>query len=330
MRMRYVKMSGAGGPELLSLDQMQAPQAGPQQVLIRVLAAGVNRPDLAQRQGLYPPPADASPILGLEVAGEIAAVGEGVTQWKAGDRVCALVHGGGYAEYALAHESHCLPWPKGFDAIRAAALPETFFTVWVNVFGMGALAPGETLLVHGGSSGIGTTAIQIAKALGSRVFVTAGSASKCEACVKLGADAAIHYREQDFEAEIRELTGKRGVDVILDMVGGAYLPKNLRCLALDGRIVMIATMQGAKVDGVDLREIMKRRARLTGSMLRPRSVAEKGEIAADLREHVWPLLNAGRVAPVIERVFAFEDIAKAHAALEAGSHVGKIMLKLGD
>lgn len=330
MQMRYVQMSGAGGPEVLSLGDMQAPQAGPQQVLIRVLAAGVNRPDLAQRQGFYPPPADASPILGLEVAGEIAAVGEGVVNWKVGDRVCALVHGGGYAEYALAHESHCLPWPKGFDAIRAAALPETFFTVWANVFRMGALAPGETLLVHGGSSGIGTTAIQIAKALGAAVFVTAGSASKCEACVKLGADLAINYREQDFEAEIRERTGKRGVDVILDMVGGAYLPKNLRCLALDGRIVMIATMQGAKVDGVDLREIMKRRARLTGSMLRPRSIAEKGEIARDLREHVWPLLDACRVAPVIERVFAFEDIAKAHAELEVGSHVGKIMLRLGD
>ncbi len=329
MSMRYVLAREAGGPEVLSIATGERPQPMARQVLIRVMAAGVNRPDLAQRQGAYPPPEDASPILGLEVAGEVVAVGEQVAQWKIGDRVCALTHGGGYAEYVSVHETHCLPWPKGFDAIRAAALPETYFTVWANVFQLGRLTAGEAFLVHGGSSGIGTTAIQLAKAFGATVYATAGTAAKCEACRQLGADHVIDYRQQDFEAEIKRIGGGRGVDVILDMVGGGYLMKNVRSLAMDGRIVMIATMQGPKME-VDLRQIMKRRASLTGSMLRPRTLAEKGRIAAELREQVWPLLESGRCAPLIEAVFELEQVEQAHRRLEDGAHIGKIMLRVAD
>jgi putative PIG3 family NAD(P)H quinone oxidoreductase len=326
--MRYVEMTASGEAEVLALAQAERPTPGHEQVLIRVLAAGINRPDIAQRRGLYPPPADASPVLGLEVAGEVAAVGAGVTRWAPGDRVCALVHGGGYAEYAVAHQGHCLPIPSGMDPASAAALPETYFTVWANVFRMGRLESGQSLLVHGGSSGIGTTAIGLAKAFGATVLTTAGSERKCAACVELGADLAIDYKEQDFEAEVRRFTEGRGVDVILDMVGGTYLMRNLRCLARDGRLVHIATMQGAKVDGVDLREIMKRRAVVTGSMLRPRTTEEKAIIANDLRERVWPLLDSGRLKPVIDRVFAFEDVIDAHRYLESGDHIGKIVLRM--
>lgn len=328
--MRYVQIRESGGPEVLAIGQTARPEPAPGQVLIRVLAAGVNRPDIAQRQGLYPPPRDASPILGLEVAGEVVALGAGAQRWRLGDRVCALTHGGGYAEFVAVAEAHCLRWPAGYDAIRAAVLPETYFTVWANLFQMAALAPGERLLVHGGSSGIGTTAIQLGRAFGATVYATAGSAAKCAACERLGAAAAIPYRERDFEAEIGRLTDGRGVDVILDIVGGPYLPRNLRCLALDGRIAQVATQLGARVDGVDLREIMKRRARLMGSMLRPRSTAEKATIAAELEQHVWPRLDRGEIAPVVEQVFRFDAVAEAHRMMESGGHIGKLVLDLGD
>jgi len=328
--MRYIELASPGGPEAMSLRSGPRPAPAAGQVLIRVQVAGVNRPDIAQRQGLYPPPADASPLLGLEVAGEVAALGAGVEAWKIGDAVCALTHGGGYADYCVADARHCLRWPRGYDALRAAALPENHFTVWSNVFQLGALAAGETLLVHGGSSGIGTTAIQLGREFGASVYTTAGSAEKCAACVALGADMAIDYRSQDFEAVVREARGSRGVDVILDMVGGSYTPRNLRLLAMDGRLVQIATLESPKVANFDLRELMKRRARITGSMLRPRTPEQKAVIAAALRQQVWPVLDAGRCGPLVHQVFDLADAAEAHRIMESSAHIGKLMLRVAD
>jgi NADPH2:quinone reductase len=326
--MTYIAAEGAGGPEVLRPATGPLPEPRPDEVLIRVLACGVNRPDVAQRSGSYPPPPGASPIIGLEVAGEVVAVGGEVSGLTIGDRVAALTNGGAYAEYCAAPASQCLPWPGGYDAIRAAALPETYFTVWANLFQGGRLKQGETALIHGGSSGIGCTAIQLARAFGAHVFATAGSAAKCEACVVLGADAAINYHEQDFVAEIKRLTGGRGVDVILDMVGGPYLARDLRCLAMDGRLVLIAFLQGSKVEAFDFVSVMTRRLTITGSTMRPRTTAEKGAIADALRTNVWPLLEAGRCAPVIHAVFPLAEAADAHRMMESSAHIGKIMLRV--
>ncbi len=329
--MRQVATSGAGGPEVMHVTQVPVPRPAAGQVLLRVAAAGVNRPDLAQRSGAYPPPPDASPILGLEVAGEVAALGDGVAGLAVGDRVCALVNGGGYAEYCTAPVGQCLPWPRGYDAVRAAALPETFFTVWANLFGPnlptgGHLATGQSVLVHGGSSGIGTTAIQLACAFGARVFVTAGSPEKCAACVALGAEAAIDYRREDFVARVQALTDGRGVNVVLDMVAGSYLSRNTQVLAKDGRLVVIAVQGGTRDPDFNIALVMVKRLVVTGSTLRPRSAAEKAAIAAELRSQVWPLLEAGRCAPVIHQVFGLEQVADAHRLMESSAHVGKIVM----
>ena len=294
-----------------------------------MLAAGVNRPDIAQRQGSYPPPPGASPILGLEVAGEVAAAGNAVTDWKVGDRVCALTNGGGYAEYCTAPAPQCLPWPNGYDAVRAAALPETFFTVWANLFQAGRLRGGEKALIHGGTSGIGVTAIQLAREFGATVYATAGSDEKCAACVRLGCDAAINYKTEDFAARIKELTGGRGVDVILDMVGGPYATPNIRSLGMDGRLVLIAFLGGSKVEDFDFVQVMVRRLTITGSTMRPRTTAQKGQIAAELREKVWPVLDAGRCAPVIHATFRLDQVVEAHRLMELSQHIGKIMLTVG-
>jgi NADPH2:quinone reductase len=317
--MSRIEVPSPGGPEVLRLTAGPVPSPKPDEVLIRVLAAGVNRPDVAQRSGSYPPPPGASPLLGLEVAGEIASVGAEVTQYKPGDRVCALTNGGGYAEYCVAPAPQCLPWPTGYDAVRAAALPETYFTVWANLFQGGRLARGESTLIHGGSSGIGVTAIQLAREFGATVYATAGSGEKCAACVKLGAAAAINYRTQDFVEEIARLTGKRGVDVVLDMVGAPYLQRDLRVLAMDGRLVLIAFLS-----------VMTKRLTITGSTMRPRSTAQKGAIAAALREKVWPLLDAGRCGPVIHATFPLAEAASAHRLMESSTHIGKIMLRVAD
>jgi NADPH2:quinone reductase len=298
------------------------------EVLIQVAAAGVNRPDIQQRKGLYPPPPDASPVLGLEVAGVVVEAGEGVASLHPGDRVCALVNGGGYAEFCVAPEGQCLPWPAGFDAVRAAALPETYFTVWANLFDRGHLTHGESVLIHGGSSGIGTTAIQLARAFGARVFATAGSADKCAACTKLGAEAAINYKTEDFVERVRALTGKRGVDVVLDMVGGPYLSRNISVLARDGRLVVVAVQGGSKDPDFDLVPVMVRRLTITGSTMRPRSAAEKAAIAQALFDQVWPLLEAGTCAPVIHGVFPLEQVTEAHRLMESSGHIGKIVLTL--
>jgi putative PIG3 family NAD(P)H quinone oxidoreductase len=327
-RMRAVEIAAPGGPEMLRLVERPVPVPGVGEILIRVAAAGVNRPDVAQRAGTYAPPPDASDLPGLEAAGEVAAVGPGVTAWKPGDRVTALLPGGGYAEYARTHQDHALPVPLGMDMIRAAALCETFFTVWTNVFVRGRLAGGETFLVHGGSSGIGTTAIQLAAARGARVFATAGSAAKCAACLELGAERAINYREADFVAEVRHATDRRGVDVILDMVGGDYVPRNVRALAPDGRLVMIAFLGGANAE-LNFAQVMVKRLTLTGSTLRPQSVEAKARIAADLRREVWPLIDAGRIAPVMDMTFPLEEAAAAHARMESSEHIGKIVLEVG-
>ncbi|HET9692974.1 MAG TPA: NAD(P)H-quinone oxidoreductase, partial [Steroidobacteraceae bacterium] len=302
------------------------PRPGPDEVLIRVHAAGVNRPDVAQRQGLYPPPPGASPILGLEVAGEVVAAGDRAVGIPVGSAVCALANGGGYAEYCAVPAAQCLPWPRGFDAVRAAAVPETFFTVWANLFGHGRLAPGESVLVHGGTSGIGTTAIQLARAFGARVYATAGSPAKCAACVGLGAAAAFNYRTEDFSARIAELTGGRGVDVVLDIVGAPYFERNLASLAPDGRLVVVSTQQGPIVDRLDLFLVMRKRLTITGSTMRPRTTAQKAAIAADLRERVWPLLDAGSVAPVIHATYPFDRAGDAHRVMESSAHVGKLVL----
>jgi NADPH:quinone reductase len=327
--MTHIQANGAGGPQVLGLTTGPVPQPKPDEVLIRVQAAGVNRPDIAQRQGSYPPPPGASPLLGLEVAGEVVAIGPQVTTLSVGDRVCALTNGGGYAEYCTAPAPQCLPWPTGYDAVRAAALPETAFTVWANLFQRGRLAKGETALVHGGSSGIGVTAIQFGHEFGARMFVTAGTDEKCAACLKLGATAAINYRTQDFAAELKTLTEGRGVDVVLDMVGAPYMTPNIRSLALEGRLVMIAFLQGSKVQDFDFVQVMVKRLTITGSTMRPRTTAQKGEIAAELRAKVWPALDAGRCPPVIHAVFPLAQAAEAHRLMESSAHIGKIMLKVG-
>jgi NADPH2:quinone reductase len=303
------------------------PQLKPGEVLIRVLAAGVNRPDVFQRLGQYPVPPGASDLPGLEVAGEIVDGDLSGSDFKKGDLVCALVQGGGYAEYCAAPLAQCLPVPQGLSPLEAAALPETFFTVWSNVFQRAALAEGESLLVQGGSSGIGTTAIQLATALGHRVFATAGSADKCRACEDLGAVRAIDYKTEDFAAVVKELTGGKGVDVVLDMVGGDYVAREVACLADDGRIVIIALLGGAKAN-VDLGQVLRRRLTITGSTLRPRPVAFKAQIARELRARVWPLLEAGRIKPVIYKTFPLEEAASAHTLMESSAHVGKIMLNV--
>jgi NADPH2:quinone reductase len=323
--MRAMVAPTAGGPEVLAVEQRPVPSPGEGQILVRVAAAGVNRPDVLQRQGFYAPPPGASDILGLEIAGEVVAAGAG--RFRPGEQVMALVPGGGYAEYALVHESNALPVPQGLSMIEAGAIPETYFTVWTNVFERGRLQPGETLLVHGGTSGIGTTAIQLAKAFGARVIATAGSARKCEACRALGADVAIDYREQDFVAETSTATSGRGADVILDMVGGDYVTRNYDAAAVEGRIVQIAHQKASEVT-LDLRRLMVKRLTHTGSTLRPRSVAEKAAIARALEENVLPLLAQGRVKPVIDSTFLLEEVARAHTRMEAGEHIGKIVLTI--
>ncbi|MEA2740928.1 MAG: hypothetical protein QOH05_4235 [Acetobacteraceae bacterium] len=327
--MTYIQAKGAGGPEVLERATGPVPVPKPDEVLIRVQAAGVNRPDVAQRQGTYPPPPGASPILGLEVAGEVVAIGDQVTTLAVGDRVCALTNGGGYAEYCTAPAPQCLPWPTGYDAIRAGAVPETAFTVWANLFQLGGLTRGQTALVHGGTSGIGVTAIQLAHEFGARIFATAGSDDKCAACLELGADAAINYRTQDFAAEVKTLTEGRGVNVILDMVGGPYMARNIRSLGMDGRLVLIAFLQGSKVQEFDFVHVMVRRLTITGSTMRPRTTAQKGAIAMELREKVWPVLDAGRCPPVIHATFPLEQAAEAHRLMESSQHIGKIMLSVG-
>jgi len=324
--MRVIEIAEPGGPEVLTPAERPTPRPGAGEVLVRVQAAGVNRPDVMQRKGLYPPPPGASDVPGLEIAGTVAAVGDGVTAPAVGERVCALVTGGGYAGYWGAGARLCLPWPRGYDAVRAAALPETFFTVWSNVFDRARLARGERLLVHGGSSGIGTTAIQLARAFGAVPYATAGSEEKCRACEDLGAEAAINYRDEDFVQRIDALTGGRGVDVILDMVMGDYLARNLKCLAPDGRLVFIAVQGGPKVKELNVLPIMLKRLTVTGSTLRPRPLEDKVAIADALREKVWPLLERGDVAPVVHGSFPLADAALAHALMESSAHVGKILL----
>ena len=326
--MTYVQTNGAGGPEVLGLATGPVPVPKPDEVLIRVQAAGVNRPDVMQRKGLYPPPPNASPIIGLEVAGEVVELGANAQGWRVGDRVSALANGGGYAEYCAIPGTQCLPWPRGYDAVRAAALPETYFTVWANLFQLGRLIAGESTLIHGGTSGIGVTAIQLGREFGATVYATAGTRQKCEACVTLGARAAINYREQDFADEIARLTDKRGVDVVLDMVGGTYAQRNLRSLAFGGRLVIIAFLLGPKAEQFDFTYVLTRRLTITGSAMRPRNTAEKGAIAAELRERVWPVLDAGRCSPVIERVFPLAAAAEAHRLMESGTHIGKIVLQV--
>ena len=320
-----IEIKAPGGPEMLVPALRPLPKPGKGEILVRVAAAGVNRPDVLQRQGGYPPPKGASDIPGLEIAGTVVGVGEGTTRWEEGDEICALVAGGGYAEYCTVPEPQALPIPAGLDLARAAALPETFFTVWTNLFERGRLAQGETFLVHGGSSGIGTTAIQLAKAFGARVFATAGNKMKCQACEKLGAERAINYREEDFAAVIQEATGGRGVDVILDMVGGDYIQKNIALLAMEGRLVNIAYLKGSKVE-VNFLPVMLKRLTITGSTLRPRSVEEKGAIARALEQKVWPLIGQGRIQPVIEGRFPLTRAADAHRLMETSAHIGKIVL----
>jgi len=323
--MRVIEISKPGGPEVLVPGERASPSTRPSEILVKVAAAGVNRPDVLQRMGLYAVPPDASDLPGLEIAGEVVACGSAAKMWKPGDRVCALVHGGGYAEYCVAPEVQALPVPKGLSFTEAASLPETFFTVWSNVFDRAGLKPGETLLVQGGSSGIGVSAIQMASAMGNRVFATAGSDEKCAACVKLGAEKAINYRTQDFAPEIMAATGGKGVNVILDMVGGDYVPRELKCLADDGRLVFIAFLRGPKTE-LDINELMRRRLTLTGSTLRPRPVEFKGAIAKNLRERIWPLIEAGKIKPVIYRTFPLAEAREAHRLMESSQHIGKIVL----
>ncbi len=326
--MTAIEISQPGGPEVLKPAKRPVPKPGANELLVKVAAAGVNRPDVAQRLGFYPPPPGAPDIPGLEIAGEVVAAGPGIEGgWKIGDKLCALVIGGGYAEYCIAPAPQCLAIPKGYDMVKAAALPETFFTVWTNVFERGALKPDETLLVHGGASGIGTTTIQLAKAFGAKVLATAGSDERVKACLKLGADRAINYKTEDFAAVVKDFTGGKGVDVVLDMVGGSYLAKNLDSLAVEGRLVLIATLGGTKAEA-NLNTIMVKRLTVTGSTLRPRTVAQKATIAVALRGRVWPLLDQGKLAPVIDRTFPLAQAAEAHRALD-GDHTGKIMLTVG-
>lgn len=325
--MRAIEIKTYGAPEVLTLCERAQPVPGAGEVLIEVQAAGVNRPDVLQRMGHYPVPPGASDLPGLEVAGTIVGGDLQGSRWQLGDQVCALVAGGGYAQFCAAPAAQCLPVPKGLSMIEAAALPETFFTVWSNVFDRGHLSAGETLLVHGGTSGIGVTAIQLATAMGHRVFATAGSADKCRACEGLGAERGINYRDEDFVAVVRELTGGRGVDVILDMVAGDYLPRDLQALADDGRVVVIALLGGAKAT-IDASQVLRRRLTITGSTLRPRPVAFKAQIAQALEAKVWPLLASGAVKPVIHQVFALGEAAQAHRLMESSTHVGKLVLDL--
>lgn len=324
--MLCIEIASPGGPEALTPVERPDPVPRDGEVLIRVTAAGVNRPDVLQRRGGYPPPPGASDIPGLEVAGIVAAVGSGVRQWRAGDRVCALVAGGGYATLCVAPAPQCLPAPGSLDLVAAAAIPETFFTVWTNVFDRGRLKAGEAALFHGGTSGIGTTAIQLAAARGARVFATAGSDEKCRACEELGAERGINYRTEDFVAAIEQLTGGRGVDLVLDIIGADYFAKNLAVLAVDGRLVQIGLMGGGASAPLDLGQVLRRRLTITGSTLRPRTVEEKGEIAAALRADVWPLLEQGRVKPIVYRTFPLTEAAAAHRLMESSEHIGKIVL----
>jgi len=323
--MKCVEISKPGGPEVLVAAERPTPSPQANEILIKVAAAGVNRPDVLQRMGKYPVPPGASDLPGLEVAGEVSALGSAVKSFKLGDKVCALVSGGGYAEYCVTPEAQALPIPRGLSALEAASLPETFFTVWSNVYDRARLAPGESLLVQGGSSGIGVTAIQIAAAMGNRVFATAGSDEKCAACVRLGAQKAINYRTQDFLAEVKAATGGKGVDVILDMVGGDYVPKELKCLADDGRLVFIAMLGGSKTE-LDISEVLRRRLVVTGSTLRPRPVEFKGAIARSLREKIWPLIDAGKIKPVVFKTFPLALASEAHKLMESSQHIGKIVL----
>ena len=323
--MLAIEIAEPGGPDVLKPADRPKPSPGSGEVLIEVAAAGVNRPDVMQRQGKYPPPPGASDIPGLEVAGTVVALGEDATEWRIGDEVCALVPGGGYAEYCTAAAPVCLSVPTGLDIVAAAGMPETFFTVWTNVFERGGLKAGERFLVHGGTSGIGTTAIQMAVAFGARVFATAGSAEKCAACEQLGAERAINYRNEDFAEVIADLTNGAGVDVVLDMVGGEYTPRNISILATDGRLVQIALLGGAKTT-INLIPLMQRRLTVTGSTLRPRSVAEKAAIARAMRQRVWPLVEQGRIRPVVHGTFPLRQAAEAHRVLEAGAHIGKLIL----
>jgi len=320
-----VAITTPGGPDVLKATTLPTPRPGAGQVLVKVAAAGVNRPDVAQRMGHYPPPPGHSPLPGLEIAGEVAATGEGVSRWTPGDKVCALVNGGGYAQFCIAEETSTLPVPAGLDMVQAAAVPETFFTVWNNVFVRGRLAAGEWFLVHGGSSGIGTTAIQLARSFGARVLATAGSAGKCKACLDLGADRAIDYKTEDFVAAAKQATGGKGVDVILDMVGGDYTDKNIVAAAEDGRIVQIATLGGADVK-INLARLMVKRVTLTGSTLRPRTREVKAGFARALEEKVWPLIGAGKVKVVMDATFPLAQAAEAHRRLETSQHIGKIVL----
>jgi len=325
--MRCVEIRKPGGPEVLVPAERPAPAPKANEILVKVAAAGVNRPDVLQRLGKYPVPPDASDLPGLEIAGEVAACGSAVSLWKPGDKVCALVHGGGYAEYCVTPEVQALPVPRGLSPAEAASLPETFFTVWSNVYDRARLAPGESLLVQGGSSGIGVTAIQVAAAMGNRVFATAGSDEKCAACVKLGAEKAINYRTQDFAAEVMAATGGRGVDVVLDMVGGDYVQREIACLAEEGRLVFIAVLGGWKAE-FNITEVMRKRLSLTGSTLRPRPVEFKGAIARSLREKIWPLIEAGKIKPVIYKSFPLAQAGDAHRLMESSQHIGKIVLEL--
>jgi putative PIG3 family NAD(P)H quinone oxidoreductase len=326
--MRAIAITEPGGPEVLVIEDREKPEPGPGDILVKVRAAGVNRPDCMQRQGVYPPPPGAPDIPGLEIAGEVESVGADVTSFQPGDAVCALVPGGGYAEYCTVDERNALPVPRGLTMNEAAAIPETFFTVWSNVFDRGKLKPGESFLVHGGTSGIGTTAIQLAKAFGAKVFATAGSDEKCAAMRDLGADMAINYKDEDFVEVIRRETGKAGVNVILDMVGGDYTNRNLKVAATEGRIVQIAFLNGNTAE-IDLSQIMLKRLVFTGSTLRARDVVFKGEIAQALRRQVWPLFDDRSIAPVMDSIFPLEKAAAAHARMEEGGHIGKIVLEVG-
>ena len=326
--MTAIAISEPGGPMVLKPEKRPLPEPKPGEILIRVRAAGVNRPDVLQRQGAYPAPSGASDLPGLEVAGEVAALGEGVRRWKVGDTVTALTPGGGYAEFCLVHETNALPIPHGLTFTEAAAVPETFFTVWHNVFERGALKPNETFLVHGGSSGIGTAAIQLASAFGAYVIATAGSAEKCAACLKLGAGRAINYREEDFVRVVKDATDGKGADVILDMVGGEYVGRNYDAAAVDGRIVQISFLQGAKATA-DFSKLMMKRLTHTGSTLRPRTVEFKAGIAAELEKRVWPLLATRKITPVMDMIFPLKEAWRAHERMEEGEHIGKIVLDVG-
>lgn len=328
--MRQVVTRGPGGVDVLEMSEGLLPTPAADEVLIRVAAAGVNRPDIMQREGRYPPPANASPLMGLEVAGTVVAAGAAVRSYAIGDQVTALTNGGGYAQYAVAPATQCLPWPDGYDAVRAAAIPENYFTVWANLMGHGRLKAGESVLVHGGSSGIGVTTIQLARAFGATVYATAGTDVKCAACRALGAADAFNYRDVDFADALLAATGGAGVDVVIDMVGAPYFAQNLRCLRLDGRLVEVATQLGAKVADFNLAAVMQKRLVITGSTMRPRTSAEKGEIALALQQQVWPLLSAGQAGPVVHAVFPLEEVAAAHRLLESSAHIGKVMLQVRD